>query len=51
MIGKKDIASGGEVDIFTNLLESGFSAMGITGPGASLPQDIRDAKNALKDFF
>ena len=51
MIGKKDIAKGGEVDVFTNLLESGFSAMNITGAGASLPQDIRDAKNALKDFF
>jgi len=51
MLGKKDIARGSEVDVFTNLLESGFSAANITGPGASLPQDIRDAKNVLKDFF
>lgn len=51
MRGKKDIAEGGEFDVFTNLLESGFAAAGVTGPGASLPQDVRDAKNVLKDFF
>jgi len=48
MVGKKDIARGSEVDVFTNLLESGFSALGID---SSLPSDIRDAKNVLKDFF